>query len=184
MLFELNLITTPPAAPPPLPIPPAPRPRSATRAHAHAAAPPPAAPLVDTGLDGQEGVEAIRAKLEAGNKMLVVAALDHAHMVLDGTTLVVSFAETAAAHRKTVERARATIETAAHEATGRQVRVTVGTGEAPSAAPPPAAPVVPAARAPRAAPPPESASDPIVQAVLDTFKGQLLGIEPPPDDTQ
>jgi DNA polymerase-3 subunit gamma/tau len=161
------------------PLPPPPKPRAAQRAHAHAAPPPPP-PVVDTGLDGDEGVDAIRARLEGDNKMLIVTALEHAHIALDGAKLTVIFAETAAAHRKNVERARSAIENVAYEVTGRQVRLTVATGEAPAAA----APAAPAPRAPRAAPPQESASDPIVQAVLDTFKGQLLGIEPPPDDTQ
>jgi DNA polymerase III subunit gamma/tau len=169
-LDEPPFAPAPPRARPAAPPPPAPKP---------AAPPAPAA----AGLDGPEAVEAVRAKLEAANKILLLTALEAAAEVsLEGPHLSVRFDEASAKHRGTVERSRSTIETAAREVTGRTVHLSLSVGgppgagaAAPAAKSPKLAPTAPAAHA-------EAAPDPIVRAVLDTFQGTLLGLEPPADE--
>jgi DNA polymerase-3 subunit gamma/tau len=151
-----------------------------------AAPPPPPAPSAPAvGLDGAEAVAAIRARLEATKKMLLLAALEHAAEIsLVGPHLTVRFDQTNAKNRTTVERARVVIESAAREITGHTVHLAVAVGGVAAAGPAPVATPAPAPAPKLAAPSAgaDAASDPIVRAMLDTFQGQLLGFDPPSDD--
>lgn len=173
--------------------------RPPSRPAAPPAPPPPAPPAAVTpleperhdGPDGPEAVEAILAYLESQRKMFLLTSLGKASAItLDKGKLEIRFPEDAGKLRASVDRteSRSTIEAAAREITGRTVRVSVVTGSEQ-------APVAPATKKPsskKAAPEPvrpvatpepaaqeSSASDPIVQAVIDTFQGKLLGLEPP-----
>jgi DNA polymerase-3 subunit gamma/tau len=179
-----------PPAPPQLPAP--------AQAAPAQAAPVQPAPRADTptGVEGEAAIAAIRASLEQQNKMLLLAALDSAaEIALDGPKLVIRFASGTNRLRQTIERSesRALLETLARQVTGRTVRASVVTGDvasasgAPPAAPRPEPPPdAPVEAAPLPATPPQPAqvpdADPIVQAVLDTFRGQLIGIEKPSSD--
>ena len=127
-----------------------------------------------------------RARLVSLKKMMLLNALDGAQEVtLAGAQLVVRFSDEQAALRNSLDLSRAAVEKIAREVTGRTVRVTtvVGGSDAPAVA----APVEPAAESAQAAvaAASESAevpSDPIVQAVIETFQGKLLAFEPPPEE--
>lgn len=143
-------------------------------AAAQPVAPPPAG-----GLDGDEAVAAIRAALEASNKMLLITAIEHASdLSVEGSQFVVRYAGASAKHRATLERSRSALEALVRQAIGRTAHLSVVVDE--HAAPP----VKAAAPAPKAAPPAEpaatsAASDPIVQSLLDVFKGEIVSVEPP-----
>jgi DNA polymerase-3 subunit gamma/tau len=191
------------AAPPRQPAAPPPTPRPAPPATAAPVTPEPQ--VGATGLDGDAAIAEVKTLLERQNKMMLLAALESAaEVTLDGARLVIRFASGKNRLRQTAERAesRGTLESIVRQVTGRTVRVSVVTSDSPvaNAAPPeareplepaPPAPAAPPAAplpvvSPPAAPPPVGPAleaDPIVQAVLETFRGQLIGIEKPPSDT-
>ncbi len=142
--------------------------------------PAPSAPAPGGALDGDEAVTEIRTRLDASNKIILINALEGSVMALDGPQLTVHLDEANAKHKPTIERSRAAIESIAREVAGRTVHVSVVVG---GAAPRPSSPAP--AKAPKLAPPApaaDTAADPIVRSVVDTFQGTLLGIDPPADD--
>ncbi len=177
--------------------PPAPKPSAVRRESSPPPEPPPffdddppadAKPAVH--LDGPDAVAAIRSRLESKNKMMALNALDAAaEITIAGAQLVVRFSDEQAKVRNTLERTRALIETVAHEVTGRTIRVTTVVGgsgttpEAEAATGEPEAPPRESAATAAAGEASASPSDPIVQAVIDTFQGRLLAFDPPPDES-
>jgi DNA polymerase-3 subunit gamma/tau len=175
--------------------PASPPPRAAARAPERPAAAPPDPPPPGGGLDGDEAVAAIKSRIEGQGKMLLFNALEASSTRLEGSKLSVRFdEESAKTHRVHVERGRAVLESVARDVTGRKIglELSVGDGPAPEA-PAPAKPAAKKAARPEVAAPPEdpaksgadagpATSDPIVQSVLETFRGQLLAFDPPPDE--
>ncbi len=175
-------------------LPPAPRsrpreapPRRPARKDAPAATAAAAEPVTAL-LDGDEAVAAIRSRLEGSRKMLLITALSKAAEIsLDGAHITVRFDDANASSSTAAEKYRSTIETAARAVTGRTIHLAVKIGGAPSVLPVPAE--SPAARPPAAKAAPRAAgaakdagADPIVKAVLETFQGQLLAFDGPPDE--
>jgi DNA polymerase-3 subunit gamma/tau len=160
-----------PAAPPPLRIG---KPESAP-AHQTARSGPP--------LDGPEAVHAIHQAIDAQKKMLLSTALGSAvAMTVDGGRLVVRFPHGEAASLLEMSATRAALEAIARDAVGRSMRVVVVTGEDPvpaAAAPAPVTPSVPAEPSPEPSSTSLAEEDPVVRAFVETFRGQIVGVEKP-----